>query len=130
MRKDAEEHAEEDKKKKEAVEARNQLDWAIFQAEKLVKDAWDKAEEADKKAVEDAVEEAKKVLENESASNEELKKAAEDLMWKMQTVWQKLYQAAQWNEWAQTEAWSTEEKKDDVVDAEVVDDKKDWEEKK
>lgn len=121
MQKDAEEHAAEDKKKKEVVESRNQLDWAIFQAEKLLKDVWDKAEEADKKAVEEAVSEAKKVHEKADASKEDYDKAFEDLMQKMQTVGTKLYEALnkkdekakpEWSEW-----WD-EPKKADVEDAE------------
>jgi len=129
MRKDAEENAEADKAKKEIIESRNQLDWSIFQAEKLLTDAWDKAEEADKKAVEDATAEAKIVLLKEDATKEELDKATEELMWKMQTVGQKLYEAAQakWTEWT-TEAWDSSEKKEDdkkdeAEEWEIVDEK-------
>ncbi len=134
MKADAESHAEDDKKKKEFAESRNQLDGSIFQAEKLLKDAWDKAEEADKKAVEEAIAEAKKAFEKEDATKEEFDKAYEDLSQKMQTIWQKLYQAA-WAQWwdAWTEAWPDVQdvKPDDwvnvknadwdVVDAEVED---------
>ena len=145
MRADADSHAEEDKKKKWLAESRNQLDWAIFQAEKLIKDVWDKAEEADKKAVQDAADEAKKTFEKADATKEEYDKAFEVLNEKMQTVGQKLYAAtnegapAWWAEWAAPSEdakaeWTDPEAKvkeeADVVDAEVVDDKKKDEPKK
>ena len=56
MAKDAEAHAEEDKKKREAVEARNLLDSAVYQAEKLKKDNDEKLSDDDKKALDEAVE--------------------------------------------------------------------------
>ena len=135
MKKEAEEHAEEDKNKKEGIEIRNQLDSSIFQAEKLLTDAGDKAEEDDKKAIEEAVAEAKKVLENKEASQEDLENANKALMEKMQTVGQKLYQAANDAnaQGASPEAAeeSNDAKKDDVAEGEVIeeDDKKDEEKK-
>ena len=123
MRKDAEIHAEEDKKKKEAVEAINQLDWAIFQAEKLLTDAWEKAAPADKITLEDAIKEAKSVVEKADSTTEDIKKAAEKLQKKMEEVWQNLYAAAEKNKWWEEK---TDDKKDweaEVVDAEVVDSK-------
>src|ERR1700761_1981764 len=57
MAKDAEAHAEEDKQKREAVEARNMLDGGIYQAEKLKSDNGDKLSDDDKKALDEAVEE-------------------------------------------------------------------------
>ena len=56
MAKEAEAHAEEDKAKKEAVEARNILDGAVYQAEKLKKDNEDKLSDEDKKTLDEAVE--------------------------------------------------------------------------
>src|SRR4051812_24248906 len=67
MAKEAEAHAEEDKKKREAVDARNQLDSAIYQAEKMVHDNKDKIAEEDQKIVLEAVEVAKKVSADETA---------------------------------------------------------------
>src|SRR5690606_7502420 len=61
MAKDAEAHAEEDKKRREAVDARNQLDSAIYSAEKLKSDNADKISDEDKKTLDEAIEEAKKV---------------------------------------------------------------------
>jgi molecular chaperone DnaK len=65
MVKDAESHAEEDKQRKEAVEARNQADSLIFSTEKSLKEHGDKVGDDEKKAIEDATEALKKSLEGE-----------------------------------------------------------------
>src|ERR1700742_363683 len=67
MAKEAEAHAEEDKKKREAIEARNMLDGAVYQAEKLKNDNGDKLSDDDKKTLDEAVEAAKKVATDEKA---------------------------------------------------------------
>ena len=125
MKKEAEEHAEEDKARKEGIEARNQLDGAIFQANKLIEDAGDKAEEDDKKAVEEAIAEAKKVLDNEEATKEELEEANKVLMEKMQTIGTKLYEAAQAAQGAEgePEVVNADDDKSDIVEGEVVEEK-------
>ena len=64
MVRDAESHVEEDKKKKQEIEARNQLDSLIYTTEKTVNENRDKLPESDRKAVEDAVADAKKVLDS------------------------------------------------------------------
>ena len=79
MVKDAEIHAEEDSKKKEAITHRNNLDNLIYQTEKLMKDHKDDLNEADSKPVEDALEEARRVLNNTTAPGAELKSAYERL---------------------------------------------------
>lgn len=61
MKKEAEEHAEEDKKKKEAVDAKNQADQMIFTAEKLLKDEEVKVSDDDKKTLEEKIEALKKI---------------------------------------------------------------------
>lgn len=90
---EAEAHAEEDKKKKELVEARNTLDNMIYQGEKTLKDAGDKAKAEDKTALEEAIKEAKSKV--ESDSKDELEAAGKALSEKMQTVGAALYQAAE-----------------------------------
>lgn len=90
---EAEAHAEEDKKKKELVEARNTLDNMIYQGEKTLKDAGDKAKAEDKTALEEALKEAKSKV--ESDSKDELEAAGKALSEKMQTVGAALYQAAE-----------------------------------
>ena len=88
--KEAEQYAEEDKKKREVVDSRNNLDAMILNIEKTVKDNGDKIEEADKTALNNAVEEAKKHLTSESL--DEIKKAQEDLTKVSNDVFTKMYQ--------------------------------------
>ncbi|HJD05965.1 MAG TPA: molecular chaperone DnaK [Candidatus Onthoplasma faecipullorum] len=88
--KEAEQYAEVDKKKREVVDSRNNLDAMILNIEKTVKDNGDKIEEADKTALNNAVEEAKKYLASESL--DEIKKAQEDLTKVSNDVFTKMYQ--------------------------------------
>ena len=88
--KEAEQYAEVDKKKREVVDSRNNLDAMILNIEKTVKDNGDKIEEADKTALNNAVEEAKKHLTSESL--DEIKKAQEDLTKVSNDVFTKMYQ--------------------------------------
>ena len=90
--KEAEQFAEEDKKKRELVDARNNLDAMCFNIEKVCKENADKLSEEDKKALTDAVEEAKKHTASESM--EEIKKATEDLTNVSNTIFTKMYQNA------------------------------------
>ena len=90
--KEAEQYAEEDKKRKTKVEARNKLDGLIFSVEQAVKDNGDKFTDEEKKELTDAAEEAKKELE---ADDEEKYNAAyEALTQKVQPIFQKMYQQA------------------------------------
>ncbi len=81
MVKDAELHAEEDKKKKDTINAKNQLDNLVYQTEKLITENKEKLPEADVKSTEEVIEEAKKVLasEEDSKSIEALNGATERL---------------------------------------------------
>ena len=116
--KDAEMHADEDKKKRESIEAKNQLENAIYQAEKLPNEHKDKISDEDKKAIEEAVEEAKK--RQKSDDKDELEKAVKDLNDAIMPIGTKLYQAAA----EDTEAEESDEKsKDEPVEGEVVDKK-------
>ncbi|MBL8158939.1 molecular chaperone DnaK [Candidatus Saccharibacteria bacterium] len=117
---EAEEHAEEDKRRREAVEARNLLENAIYQAEKLPVEHKDKISDEDKKAVEEAVEEAKK--HKDSDDKDELENATRELMEKVQKIGAKLYEAAAAEE-KPAEGGETK-KDDDTVEGEVVDEKK------
>jgi molecular chaperone DnaK len=93
MRKDAEEHAAEDAKLKEKAEGRNLLDQAVFQAEALIKDNGDKLG-SHKGAVESAVAEAKKVLENKDADGQAYKDAAEAMQKAIEPAVMEMYKAA------------------------------------
>ncbi|MGB0088517.1 MAG: molecular chaperone DnaK [Planifilum fulgidum] len=130
MIKEAEEHAEEDRKKKEEAEARNRADQLMFTADKTLKDLGDKAEQADKDKVNEAKEKVKKALEGKDV--EEIKKASDELEQAVQQLAVKMYQqqAAQQAQTAGSDAGAqSKEDKDNVVDAEyeVVDDKKEEE---
>ena len=123
MVKDAESHAEEDKKRKDEIEVRNQVDSLAYSTEQTVKDLGDKVPEDQKKAVEEAVAEAKTAL--DGSDIEAIKKAGE----KLTEVGQKLAEIVYADAQAQTAgnngaAGNTSEP--DVVDAdyEVVDDDK------
>jgi molecular chaperone DnaK len=120
MAKEAEAHAEEDKLKKEAVDARNVLDNAIYQANKLITDNKDKVSEEDTKTINEAVEVAKKVAENKDADKEALEKAGKDLNDILMPIGSKLYEAAK-DEKPEAET-STDEKSDEPIEGEVVDD--------
>ncbi len=93
MQKDAELHAEEDKKKKELIEARNMADTLSYTTEKAIKDAGDKLTAEEKQPVEDAITELNKVKNGDDL--EAIKKATEDLSTKAQAIGQKLYAASQ-----------------------------------
>jgi len=127
MAKEAEAHAEEDKQKREAVEARNMIDSAVYQAEKLKKDNADKLTDEDKKTLDEAVEAAKKVSANEKAGKDELEAAAKELSDKLMPIGAKLYEQASKDEKPAEDAdkSSEDDKKDDgPIEGEVVDDKK------
>lgn len=91
--KEAEEHAEEDKKRKEFVETKNQADNMVYSIEKMLKDNGDKLSADDKKKLEDAVEKAKKDF--ESTDVEVVKKGLEELTNVSNEVFTKMYQQAQ-----------------------------------
>ncbi len=125
MKKDAEANAEEDKKKRELIEAKNKLDAEIFQGEKLAEEAKDKIDEKLIEEVNTAVTEAKKVIEKEGADKDEYEKASEELMKHLQNAGAAMYEVAS----KEAESGGDEEKKeDDVEDAEVVDEKEKKEE--
>lgn len=94
MAKEAEAHAEEDKKKREAVEARNLLDGTIYQAEKFKNDHKDKLSDEDKKTLEEAIEAAKKVVGDGKADKETLEKANKELNDKLTPIGAKMYESA------------------------------------
>lgn len=112
---EAEAHASEDKEKREAIDARNQLENTIYQAKKMPDEFKDKISEDDKKAVEAAVKEAEGHLKSEDKS--ELESAQKTLSEAIQKVGAKLYQQA-----AQ-EASKNNKKDDGPVEGEVVDKK-------
>lgn len=122
MAKDAEAHAEEDKKKREATEARNVLDSAVYQAEKLKSDNEQKIAEEDKKTLDDAIEAAKKALSDEQADKDKLETAAKELQEKVSPIGAKLYEeGSKADESSEASAQSSEPGKEGPVEGEVVD---------
>lgn len=93
MVKEAEEHAEEDKKKKEGVELRNKLDSLVYSTERSMKEAGDKISDADKAEIDKAMENAKKAL--EKSELEEMKKAEEELTQASHKISEQIYKASQ-----------------------------------
>ena len=90
--KEAEQYAEEDKKRKSKVEARNKLDGLIFSVEQTMKEGGDKFTEEEKNELSAAVEEAKKEL--DADDEEKFNAAFETLSSKVQPIFQKMYQQA------------------------------------
>jgi len=135
--KDAEAHADEDKKKHELITAKNTLDNLIYQTEKNLKEHGEKITADEKGKIEEALKEAKEALKSETA--EDLNKAVEKLTSSSYVLAQKLYEdAAKKGKGAagapgeETPSGGTEQKKEDVIDAdfEVVDDDKNKEQNK
>ncbi len=118
----AEANAESDKKKREAVEAKNNLENGIYQAEKLKKDNGDKLSDDDKKELDKLIEESKKAL--ESDDKEELEKAASNLTEKLMPIGAKLYEAADADKDASKDEDSKDKKSEGPVEGEVIDDDK------
>ena len=116
--KEAEQFAEEDKKRREVIDSRNNLDAMCLNIEKVMKENGDKLSDEDKKSLTDAVEEAKKHLTSENI--DEIKKATEDLTNVSNTVFTKMYQNMSSQAQAeQTNNAQSNDKKDDG-DPEVV----------
>jgi molecular chaperone DnaK len=127
MMRDAESHAAEDKQRREDVETRNKADQTVYQAEKFTKESGDKLEASDRLAIESATNDLKKAL--ESNDPKAITRTLEALMQAQQTAAEKLYKnaGAQGPDGAPDPhgpkgAGNT--KTDDVIDAEVVEEKK------
>ncbi|WP_151735923.1 molecular chaperone DnaK [Paenibacillus tengchongensis] len=126
MMKDAELHAEEDRKRKELVEAKNSADQLVYSTDKVIKDLGDKVDASEIEKANAAKEKVKAALETDNL--EEINAAVEELNGIVQQLSVKLYeQAAQAEQGAEGAQGAAEgAKKDNVVDAdyEVVDDEK------
>ena len=91
MQKEAEAHAEEDKKKRENIEIKNQADAVVFSSERLIKESGDKMKEEDKKELEAKLEELKKIKDGEDY--EGMKKKMEELNEVAQKIGAAMYEA-------------------------------------
>jgi molecular chaperone DnaK len=132
MRKDAEAHAEDDKKQREEIETRNEADNLVYRIEKFVKESADKISGSDKSKLEGAINETKEALKGQDSSA--IKSASDKLNEAWQAVSAELYKAASEKARAQGKgpqegpppSGGDEGKKDEgpIIDAEVVDEKK------
>jgi molecular chaperone DnaK len=116
MVKDAEAHADEDRKRREEAEARNQADSVIYQTEKTLKEHGEKLDASDRKQVEDALQEAKDALKGSDV--DAIKRSSDQLLTASQKFAEVLYRSAQSTSQTSDPSPSGD---DDVVDAEVVD---------
>ncbi|MFA6184249.1 MAG: molecular chaperone DnaK [Parcubacteria group bacterium] len=120
MKQDAQVHAEEDKKRKEKVEAKNIAESLVYSTEKALKDSGDKISEDKKKPVIEKMEALKEVLKKEESTTEDIKKATEEFSTEAQKIGEELYKAAQPTPEASASAEATgETKEDNVKDAET-----------
>jgi molecular chaperone DnaK len=131
MMREAESHADEDKKRKEEIETRNQADQAVYQAERLVKDAGDKLTAADRQPIETAIEDLKKAIEKNDAA--EIKSRLDALLAAQHKAAEAMYRSASGpgagsgegaGEPGAGDAAGSSRNSGDVIDAEVVEEEK------
>ncbi len=130
MMKEAEEHAEEDRRKRQLAEARNEADNMIYTVEKSLREYGDKVTEAEKKEIEEALEECRK-LKDTSTDPEEIKRAVERLTKASYKLAEHIYQGAQAAQAGASDTTSTgtdgskPSEEEEVVEAEFEDVDKD-----
>jgi len=117
--KEAEVHAEEDKKKRETIESKNMLENAVYQAEKMKTDYKDKISEDDVKKIDEAVSEAKTHL--EATDKDELENAAKALSEAIMPIGAKMYEQSQKPEEAPADDGEKKADKEEPIEGEVVD---------
>ena len=117
MIKDAEQHANEDAKKKELIETRNMAEGMVTSTEKMLDENKDKATEEEVQSITEAADKLKKLLENEELPINDLKLGIEELSKASQSFAEKLYADTQ----DDSNSESTNET-DDVVEGEVIED--------
>ena len=123
--KEAEQHAEEDKKRKEGIEVKNRAESLVYETEKSLKEAGDKIDASKKKEIEDVKDELSKAI--ESGNNDDIKAKTDALTEKLHAFTTEMYKQAQEAAASNAEAKDGDAPKDDkVVDAdfEVVDEDK------
>jgi molecular chaperone DnaK len=128
MMREAESHADEDKRRKEEIETRNQADQAVYAAERMVKEAGDKISASDRQPVESAMEDLKKAIEKNDVA--EMKRGMEALNAAQHKIAEAMYRAAQPSgasggpEAAGGGGQPSGSAAGDVIDAEVVEEEK------
>lgn len=132
LRKEAEEHAADDEKKKALAETKNQAESLVFQSEKLLKESGDKVSDDIKKPVEEKIQTVKDELAKENIDLDTLKSATEALSEEIQKVGAQMYEAAKTEEANEAHESAEDDgvkvtdhnKDDNVVEGEVVDEEK------
>ncbi|HEV8131262.1 MAG TPA: molecular chaperone DnaK [Acidobacteriota bacterium] len=127
MMKEADAHADEDRRKRDEIEARNRADNLVYNTEKILRENRDKIAEADAKNIEAAIEETKKAMESNDA--QQINAAVERLTQASHKLAEVMYQSAQAKSSAQGAGTSSgagetageKKKEDEVIDAEFVD---------
>ncbi len=120
MIKEAEAHSEEDRKKKEFVDARNQADTLIYSTEKSIQELGDKVDDATKKTIRDRIADLRKAM--ETSDLEAIRKSQDELMKASHTLAEMMYKkAASAGAGEETKEEGPEKGKDDVIDAEFKD---------
>ena len=120
MIKDAEAHAEEDRKRREEAEVRNNADGLVYQTEKMIKDQAENINDDEKSTLEAKIADVKTAL--DGTDLEAIKDATESLMSASQEFGQRLYEQAAADQAAAGDAEDDTPSDDDVVDAEIIDD--------
>ena len=118
MVKDAEEHANDDAKKRELVETRNMAEALVSSTEKMIDEHKDKASDDEVKSIEEAIQELKKELENDNNTVDSLKSIIEKLSEAGQSLATKIYEETS----KESNQQSDGNPEGDVVDGEVVED--------
>jgi len=132
MMREAESHAEEDRKRKEEIETRNHADQTAYGAEKMLRDAGDKLTPADRQPIEAAIEDLKKAIEKNDTAD--MKRAMETLNTAQHRAAEAMYKNAQAGPGPQAgptgdaqqqgAASNASSAQGDVIDAEVVEEEK------
>jgi molecular chaperone DnaK len=128
MMREAESHADEDKKRKEEIETRNQADQAVYAAERMVKEAGDKIAASERQPVESAIEDLKKAIEKNDVA--EMKRGMEALNTAQHKIAEAMYRSAQAGaptgepQGGNGQTGPSSGATGDVIDAEVVEEEK------
>jgi molecular chaperone DnaK len=127
MVRDAEAHADDDRRRKEEAEVRNNADSLVYQTEKVLREHGEKVPGSEKEAVEAALAELKEAVAGGSgeADVERIRKATDALMGASQSFSQKLYESAAADSGSPSGSTGATSGDDDVVDAEIVDEPED-----
>ncbi|MFF8034516.1 MULTISPECIES: molecular chaperone DnaK [unclassified Streptomyces] len=125
MMRDAEQYAEEDRRRRETAETRNQAEQLVYQTERFLRDNSDRVPGDTRSEVESAVAELKRLLESEAAGTAELRAGVEKLASVSQRMGQAMYAQAGQTPTEDAGQRTPSQAEEGVVDAEIVDDDKD-----